>query len=479
MKEGLSVQEIHLDQISFPVFRTDLKGVITEWNQMFYQQFSRIIEDAKDSFKRNRFLSILPSNQTCHRDCLVFQLNGHACRPAELRTDEGIYHLCGVEIRDRKEKLTGYQYIVHEPLESVEADKSDSMLDMKTRIFQDLNMGILCLDSCGNVTYLNPVAADLLDIDLDLMENKTVVWTTLLPEFREEYAIIQKIIIAKQPYRNFLTNWERNGVLHHILIDSYFIEDSFPNKKSICILFKDIGNFVSMEQKIQRNEKLATIGKIAAGIAHEIRNPLTSIKGFLQIMNDDMQKSGLSKYQSYTGVMLTEIERINGLVSELLLLSKPKNVKFQPIDIIEVILELKPIIQSEAHLYNIKLDFRLLSVPNVFAGTEMLKQVFLNLMKNAIEAMPNGGTLTVETCFDVAEQLVRIDFRDTGVGIPHYMIDRIFDAFFTTKEMGTGLGLSLCQKIVNDLGGSIRVGNKGFGTTFSVILPIEKPANEE
>jgi two-component system, sporulation sensor kinase E len=193
----------------------------------------------------------------------------------------------------------------------------------------------------------------------------------------------------------------------------------------------------------------------------------------LQIMHDDMTNAGFEKYKMYTEVMLAEIERINGLVSELLLLSKPTHIKLQSIDIIEVLNSLTPIIQSQALLYSIELNFQFSPVPKVVADSELLKQVFLNLMKNAIEAMPNGGILTVITAYDQKDRVVRVDFQDTGHGIPYYVMDRIFDAFYTTKENGTGLGLPICQKIVNDLGGTIRVSSKGFGSTFSVFLPVQ------
>ncbi|MCU6340215.1 two-component system sensor histidine kinase AtoS, partial [Enterobacter quasiroggenkampii] len=110
-------------------------------------------------------------------------------------------------------------------------------------------------------------------------------------------------------------------------------------------------------------------------------------------------------------------------------------------------------------------------VPNVVADRELLKQVFINIAKNGIEAMVEGGTLTVSVKRDSAEQRVLIDIHDTGPGIPAFLVDKIFDPFFTTKQNGTGLGLSVCQRIIHDLGGTIRVSSKGFGTTFTLAVP--------
>ena len=110
-------------------------------------------------------------------------------------------------------------------------------------------------------------------------------------------------------------------------------------------------------------------------------------------------------------------------------------------------------------------------LPEVIADNELLKQVFLNVCKNGIEAMPDGGVLTISERVDTNERNVCVDIHDTGSGIPLFVIDKIFDPFFTTKDTGTGLGLSVCQRIIHDMGGTIRVASKGFGTTFTITIP--------
>ncbi|MNC56486.1 Sporulation kinase D [compost metagenome] len=132
-----------------------------------------------------------------------------------------------------------------------------------------------------------------------------------------------------------------------------------------------------------------------------------------------------------------------------------------------------PIIHSEATLHNITVQQIVTEeLPRVIADREMLKQVFLNISKNGIEAMSGEGVLTVQVKRDVQENKLHIDIHDTGPGIPHFVVDKIFDPFFTTKPTGTGLGLSVCQRIIHDIGGIIRVSSKGFGTTFTVSIPI-------
>ncbi|WP_198299779.1 two-component system sensor histidine kinase NtrB [Tumebacillus avium] len=331
--------------------------------------------------------------------------------------------------------------------------------------------GVLVLDFAMNVLSVNKAAADFLPGDWSGEFPKQL--GEVFPEMTEEYDWLSRLVRERCCFRNHIINLSRDGKMRTLLTDSSFLRGPDGEQEAICLFLKDIGNIVSLEQKIQHNEILATVGKIAAGVAHEIRNPLTSIKGFLQIMRHELDKQGMQKEFSYTDVMLSEIDRVNELVGELLLLSKPRELRMEQLEMEELIMAMAPLISSESILNNIEFHLSLKSVPKVYADPEMLKQVFLNLVKNAIESMneTEGGKMVIATDYMPAERMVRIDVQDSGPGIPHYLVDRIFDAFFTTKETGTGLGLPICQRLVNDLGGRIKVKTKGYGTTFSVFLP--------
>ncbi|MGB8955789.1 MAG: ATP-binding protein [Tumebacillaceae bacterium] len=296
----------------------------------------------------------------------------------------------------------------------------------------------------------------------------------------DEYEWLLRMIGERICYRNHVFNMSRNGKPRSLLADSYLLRGADDEAIGMVLMLKDIGNLVSLEKQVHSNEKLATVGKIAAGVAHEIRNPLTSIKGFLQMMQHELLSNGMEKEHKFTHVMLSEIERVNALVGELLLLSKPRELKMERLDLDEVLQALSPLIASEALLHDIEFEIELNSVgqlPRVYADRELIKQVMLNLIKNAIEAMVDsdrGRRMIVRIDYMVQERQIRIDVQDSGPGIPHYMMDRIFDTFFTTKEKGTGLGLPICQRLVNDIGGRIKVMSKGYGTTFSVFLPVHE-----
>lgn len=331
-----------------------------------------------------------------------------------------------------------------------------------------LNSGALFISKSLDLTVYNALAAQLLDVVVTMGETAPI--QACLVEEREEYQLLVPMVVAEREYRNHIVTWAEEGRIRHVLIDSFRHEGEDGSFQGMYFVMKDLGDFAVLEQHMQRTDKLATVGKMAAGIAHEIRNPLTTIKGFLQVMENRFAQMSLGDELEFTRVMMTEIERVNGLVEELLLLSKPHTVDKRLCSMQAIMHELNPLIQSQALLRGIQYHVSLADAPEVVVDAALMKQVILNLMKNAMEAMEAGGELGVTVSTD--DLWLQIDISDTGPGIPYYQMDKIFDAFYTTKNKGTGLGLPICQRIVDDHGGEIRVSSKGFGTTFSVLLPL-------
>lgn len=218
-------------------------------------------------------------------------------------------------------------------------------------------------------------------------------------------------------------------------------------------------------------EKQSLVGELAAGAAHEIRNPLTSIRGFVQIMQG--QNSLETVTSEYFSIILSEIDRIEQIVRELLLLAKPHKHKWVRGSITQVLKNLTVLIESQAHLKDIVLDLSLdPDLPDIYVDPDQLKQVFLNIIQNAIDAMPNGGQLSINVQHSYS--FITVEIKDTGEGIPPENISLIFHPFFTTKETtkGTGLGLSISSRIIQSFGGTIKVKSQvGQGTTFTVRIP--------
>ncbi|QKG83052.1 PAS domain-containing protein [Kroppenstedtia pulmonis] len=340
-------------------------------------------------------------------------------------------------------------------------------------LIADIHLGVLVMDDNDHVVEINKAACRLFGITRQEVLQKPLaeLWTKIYQD-SEECSLQEKIIQGK-PFRNHATYWKVKGNGYHVLVDYQILKDRGKYDAGTYLILKDITQLHKLEKQIQRTDRLATIGQIAAGTAHEIRNPLTSIRGFLQVMKHAMKEKKELKEQGYAEIMLREIDRINDLVSEVLLLSKPRSVRMHPIQVERVLQELMPIIENEAILHNTEVRYRQeqAELPVVKADGEMLKQVFLNLSKNAIEAMGDGGILTIDLGLHRKERCVTVEVHDVGPGIPSHALEKIFDPFFTTKEHGTGLGLSVCQRIIEDIQGRIQVDTKELGTTFRVLIP--------
>ena len=244
-------------------------------------------------------------------------------------------------------------------------------------------------------------------------------------------------------------------------------------------IFKDLRERLRMERELQKmqeallqSEKLAAMGRLTSQIAHELNNPIYGIMNTLELLKTEIPPE--SKRRRILELSLSEIQRLSEMLRNMLSFSKPEEEKKKPIKMNELVEGILLVMEKQMRESNIKVETDFDDkIPEVMASTNQMRQVMLNMIKNAKEAMPNGGTLTVRTRKE--ENKVLIHIQDTGVGIPEEIRDKIFDAFFTTKQRvkGVGLGLSVCYGIIKDHGGEIKVeSEEGRGTTFTISLPI-------
>lgn len=338
-------------------------------------------------------------------------------------------------------------------------------------LLRDVNLGVILVDPQFRLVDISDMGCKILGFERSKVLNRPM--EELFAAVPNEHQLVQRTILDGVVIRNHAISWTNDQERYELLMDSNLLRDERGNLVGAYLMFKDVTNLRSLEEQVQRSDRLAMIGQIAAGTAHEIRNPLTSIRGFLQMFQKTFVELGMEKERAYTDIMLTEINRINELVNEFLLLSKPKHASMEAVDISGVLRDILPIINNEAILHDVSVQYQsAYRLPRVVADRELLKQVFLNISKNGIEAMGEGGKLVITERCNTEERKVHVDIHDTGPGIPVFLIDKIFDPFFTTKDNGTGLGLSVCQRIIHDIGGTIRVSSKGYGTTFTVSIPF-------
>jgi PAS domain S-box-containing protein len=247
-----------------------------------------------------------------------------------------------------------------------------------------------------------------------------------------------------------------------------FHEDG--SREGLVIIGRDITTLRQTEERLSRSEKLSVVGELSASVAHEIRNPLTSLKGFVQLlqMEDD-------KHQDYYQIMLDELNRINHIVGELLLLAKPQHLQYSKQAIQKILKDVISLLGVEATLYNVQIESNFPKEDLIIeCEPNQLKQLFINLIKNSIEASKNGGTIWI-SLKQIEDNQVSITVKDNGSGISRERLEKIGEPFYSSKEKGTGLGLTVSFKIVQSHKGTIHFDSEiDLGTTVDIILPIEQ-----
>lgn len=260
----------------------------------------------------------------------------------------------------------------------------------------------------------------------------------------------------------------KNGELLNVVETISPILNGKGKKDGWSVTLRDITEWKNAQEHLQNSEKLSVAGQLAAGIAHEIRNPMTAIKGFVQLM-----KAGFGDKKKYFDIMSSEIERIELILSELLILAKPQSIKYERKDIRVLLSQVITLLDSQAILNNVQFVTEYTpGVTHIYCDENQLKQVFINFIKNSIESMPEGGKVTIGIHSD-SNQEILIRLVDQGCGIPKEILSKLGQPFYTTKEKGTGLGFMVSKQIIENHSGKIHVESEvNKGTTIEVRLPI-------
>jgi two-component system, sporulation sensor kinase E len=252
----------------------------------------------------------------------------------------------------------------------------------------------------------------------------------------------------------------------------YFqVESSFNEVVDMyMVVIRDDTEKMQMKKQMEHSLSLSTLGQLAASIAHEIRNPLTSLKGFTQLLSQQVTEEG----DHYLGIINSEINRMESILNEFLALSKPSVKSYQDITVSSIITELIEFMYPQAILQNIEIEF----VPSdrlsdcILGDAYEIKKVMMNILKNAIEVMPNGGKIKIIQALEENDR-VRISVRDQGCGMTHDQTKKIFLPFYTSKKQGTGLGLPHAIRVVEEHGGCMEVESEiNSGTTFHLYFPL-------
>lgn len=243
------------------------------------------------------------------------------------------------------------------------------------------------------------------------------------------------------------------------------VKDSNNNRVYYMAILQDISDKIEMQDIVNDSKATLLTGEVAASIAHEIRNPLTSLKGFLQLL-----QSGISEKEVYYQIMIDEMDKIEMITSDLLLVSKPLAREKKPESIYPILHDVIVLLNSQAHLKNIKVLLPEFQDVIINCAKSQIKQVLINIIKNAIEASVPSGRVFVKLAHVTSN--IHLDIIDEGPGIPSDILQRLNEPFFTTKENGTGLGLMISNQILKQHSGKLEIiTNEIKGSTFRIILP--------
>jgi len=259
--------------------------------------------------------------------------------------------------------------------------------------------------------------------------------------------------------------------------DDIFTQEDLDLLNMIAHQISVVLENTNLYEQMLNTAKLALVGTMAAGMAHEIRNPLTSMKTFIQLLPDKhTDKEFVERFNAVVG---EEINRLDRLTEDLLSFAKPKLHRYEQIDVNYFVEKVIELFEMQTGKKKIQITKLLKNVPKVYADEEQLTQVFMNMFLNSMQALEAKKSITIETGIDIGEnlqKLVTISINDTGSGIPDHILERIFDPFFTTKKEGTGLGLAICLKIIQEHNGFIKVKSRvNEGTSFKIFLPAYDP----
>jgi two-component system, NtrC family, sensor histidine kinase AtoS len=334
----------------------------------------------------------------------------------------------------------------------------DSMID-----------GVITVDVSGNITFMNQAAIKLTGVYLDEIIGKPYMET----------------MFNQTGFKSILLETLETGVNHigvemdfpvlgrknlYISSSTSCLHDSEGNFIGAVLSFKDISEKKRLEQQVYRADRLAAIGELMAGVAHEIRNPLTAIKSLVQYLQEGSTEE---ERLEYFPIIVKEVDRVNKIIQELLYFSRPSHANVLQTNINQLVEETvilaKSITKNTVNFY-LKLEKEL---PKVEIDPEQFKQVFLNILINSIQSMENTGDITIESLLDREQGKVLLHFSDTGTGIHEDKLEKVFDPFYTSKKEGTGLGMAVVQRIVTAHNGDVYLQNiPSGGLKVTIQIPI-------
>jgi len=348
-------------------------------------------------------------------------------------------------------------------------------------IIDSVGDGVIVIDLEGWVTLMNPAAEEITAVS-----RRQALGHPFATIFRNQE--ILREMVAKTAATGMTISDHENIVIRKAKQLTPVAATTFPlllrDGESIgtILVLRDLTNIRELEDAVRHADRLSTLGTLAAGLAHEIKNPLGGIRGAAQLL--EMELPSESELRDNVRIVVREVDRVNRIVEELLALASPRKLQLSRVNLHKVLGDIITLQKRSTGGRDVTFQQQFdPSIPPILADEGLLTQLFLNLIKNAVEAVEERGTIRIASRVisdysmtqkgERRSRMVAIDVSDDGPGIPKEQLEQLFTPFFTTKAKGTGLGLAICQKIVTEHRGMLKVeSDPGKGTTFTVMLPL-------
>ncbi|MBI3014528.1 MAG: PAS domain S-box protein [Candidatus Tectomicrobia bacterium] len=368
--------------------------------------------------------------------------------------------------------------------------KSENLLELQEfheNIVKSMNSGLMTLNGSGQIVTCNHEAEQICGYPIEKIRG--MLCPDLFPDFPWHRILLREPIgVTINRHEGWFNR--RDGQRIYLEMRLSPLKDEKGIVKGTILLFQDATELKALELQVKRSEKLAAVGRLAAGIAHEIRNPLGSLSGSVQVLQSELELDETNR--RLMEIVVKETNRLDSIVTQFLSYARPQPLQIANYEINRLIRDSLTLLQNHEHYKDTVLIETRFEEPGLMAAVDpqSFQQVLWNLFLNALQAMPSGGTLRVETATlspkasgfrspnpedGRSAGLCQITVEDSGEGIPPEALDKVFDPFFTTKDQGTGLGLALVHKIIEEHQGEITVESMGGkGTTFRIVLPAAK-----
>jgi two-component system sensor histidine kinase HydH len=342
--------------------------------------------------------------------------------------------------------------------------------DYTREVVANMANGLISLDQKGKIVSFNHLALELLDLEESEAQGMALRESIDLVSYG-----IQRTLTDCTPVLDYeILHRKKSGKTVPLALSATPIKNEQGGCEGCVLVLRDLTEIKLLQEEVKRSEKMAAIGELAASVAHEIRNPLSSIRGFAQFLRHSLKDKPQEK--EYAETMVVEVDRINRVVTDLLTFARPMTVEKSPTDITELIEHAVRLVQADALSRGVNIQTNISDLTKLPLDANQLTQALLNLLLNALQALSPNGLIEIGAELDAFDSRLHLWVEDDGPGISDTQMEKVFEPFYTTREKGTGLGLAIVKKIAENHNGEVRVDSppqgRNRGCRFSIIIPI-------